>query len=145
MLYADDAALIVSDRNMHFIEQKLESELEQICNWLVDNKLSIHLGKTESILFGSVKRLKPNKYLAIHCKGTSIAAKSEIRYLGLCLNQNCNGNNTAAKVISKCNSKLKFLYRNCKTLPFKVKKTNCFCTDQTSFRLCVILLVYWYY
>ena len=89
----------MSDINVFSIQQKLESELDQICNWLVDNKLSIHLGKTESILFGSSKRLQPNKYLDIHCKGTSIAAKSEIRYLGLCLNQNFNGNNTAAKVM----------------------------------------------
>ncbi|KAJ4944973.1 hypothetical protein JOQ06_013512 [Pogonophryne albipinna] len=52
-LFADDSALLVSDRNKLQVEKTLSSELGRICTWLADNKLSLHLGKTESILFGS--------------------------------------------------------------------------------------------
>ena len=31
---------------------RLSDELEAVNGWLIDNKLSLHLGKTESILFG---------------------------------------------------------------------------------------------
>ena len=52
-LFADDSALLVSGRDRLQVENTLSSELSKICTWLSDNKLSIHLGKTESILFGS--------------------------------------------------------------------------------------------
>ncbi|MBE7326071.1 hypothetical protein IEQ44_15620, partial [Nocardioides sp. Y6] len=56
-LFADDSALLVSDKDKLHVEKALSSELNKICTWLNDNKLSIHLGKTESILFGSIPRL----------------------------------------------------------------------------------------
>ena len=38
-------------KKTEFISQKLGEELESCNEWLVDNKLSVHLGKTKSILF----------------------------------------------------------------------------------------------
>ena len=52
LLYADDFALLIPGRNLKDIEKQLSRELSCISEWLVDNKLSLHLGKTESILFG---------------------------------------------------------------------------------------------
>ena len=46
LLYADDSALIVSDNCVNNIENVLSGELHNISKWLVDNKLSLHLGKT---------------------------------------------------------------------------------------------------
>merc|ERR1712175_9610 len=45
-LFADDSALLVSDKDNLQVEKALSSELNKICTWLNDNKLSIHLGKT---------------------------------------------------------------------------------------------------
>ncbi|KAJ4941019.1 hypothetical protein JOQ06_027306, partial [Pogonophryne albipinna] len=56
-LFADDSALLVSGRSRLQVEKTLSSELGRICTWLADNKLSLHLGKTESILFGSKHNL----------------------------------------------------------------------------------------
>ena len=56
--YADDSAILVADKCLSNIETVLQNELEIVSEWLVDNKLSLHLGKTESILFGSRPRLK---------------------------------------------------------------------------------------
>ena len=47
-----------TDKFLSNIESVLQNELEIVSEWLVDNKLSLHLGKTESILFGSRPRLK---------------------------------------------------------------------------------------
>ena len=52
-LYADDTAILVSNKHVDVIELKLQTALETIRDWLVDNKLSLHIGKTEYILFGS--------------------------------------------------------------------------------------------
>jgi len=55
LLYEDDSALIVSGSDPQEITDMLSKELESCRKWLMENKLSLHLGKTESILFGSKK------------------------------------------------------------------------------------------
>ena len=72
-------------------------------------KLSLHLGKTESILFGSRPRLKSQSVLSITCKGTVIEAKNTVKYLGVVLEQCLSGANMATSVIQKANARLKFL------------------------------------
>ena len=52
LLYADDSVLIVSDRQPNVISNKLSRELSSCNQWVIDNKLSLHVGKTECIIFG---------------------------------------------------------------------------------------------
>ena len=111
LLYADDSTIIVADECLSNIETVLQNELEIVSEWLVDNKLSLHLGKTESILFGSRPRLKSQFVLSITCKGTVIEAKNTVKYLGVVLEQCLTGANMATSVIQKANARLKFLYR----------------------------------
>ena len=72
LLYADDSALLIPGRNLKDIEKQLSRELSCISEWLVDNKLSLHLGKTESILFGQKRKIK-NKSLSVVCDDTKIS------------------------------------------------------------------------
>jgi hypothetical protein len=53
LLYADDSGNLVSGKNKADVEHALKENLHLVSQWLVDNKLPLHLGKTESILFGS--------------------------------------------------------------------------------------------
>ena len=75
------------DKCLSNIKTVLQNKLEIVSEWLVDNKLSLHLGKTESILFGSRPRLKSQPVLSITCKGTIIEAKNTVKYLGVVLEQ----------------------------------------------------------
>jgi hypothetical protein len=54
ILLADDSAILFAHKNPSIISQKLGQTLESCSTWLVDNKLSLHLGKTESLIFGSM-------------------------------------------------------------------------------------------
>ena len=63
MLYADDSAILYSHTDPRVISETLGQELESCSKWLVDNKLTLHLGKTESIPFGSQRKLKKIKDL----------------------------------------------------------------------------------
>ena len=118
LLYADDSSILVADKCLSNIETVLQNELEIVSEWLVDNKLSLHLGKTESILFGSRHRLKAQSVLSITCKGTVIEAKNTVKYLGVVLEQCLSGANMATSVIQKANASLKFLYRKRKFFKF---------------------------
>ena len=122
LLYADDSALLVSGKDTAEIQQRLSSELESVREWLIDNKLSLHLGKTESILFGSKHRLKNHDTIDVTCAGNTITSKTCVKYIGLDLDQSLSGDFIADKVISKSNAKLKFLYRQARNVNLETKK-----------------------
>ena len=77
LLYADDSALLASNSDVSEIEEILKRELESVSEWLAENRLSLHLGKTESILFSSNNRLAKCKELNITCNGIDIGSGSE--------------------------------------------------------------------
>ena len=55
LVYADDSTILFSHSDPDQIVNKLGKVLEYCSDWLVDNKLSLHQGKTECILFGRKK------------------------------------------------------------------------------------------
>ena len=122
LLYADDSALMVSYSDVNIIQERLSMELKAVNEWLIDNKLSLHLGKTESILFGTKRKLVRHSELIIKCGDNLITPKSEIKYLGLDIDQSLSGEITGKKVIKKANSRLKFLYRKGRYLNDYTKK-----------------------
>ena len=66
-LYADDTCLVFQSKNVKDIEKQLNEDFANICDWFVDNKLSIHFGedKTKSILFASKRKIKKLQKLEI--------------------------------------------------------------------------------
>ena len=52
LLYADDSCLVFTGKDIDEIETQLNSDFNSICDWFIDNKLSIHFGedKTKSIV-----------------------------------------------------------------------------------------------
>ena len=58
-----------TDKNIKTIESNLNKNFNSLCDWFVENKLSIHFGedKTKTIIFGSKRRLKgmESKFLNI--------------------------------------------------------------------------------
>ena len=53
--YADDTCLVCQHKDINKIENRLNEDFCNICDWFVNNKLSKHFGedKTKSILFAS--------------------------------------------------------------------------------------------
>ena len=70
LLYADDSSILYQHKDIVQIEKRLNKDFENLCNWFVDNKLSIHFGedKTKSILFASKRRVKNIRQLNIKLK-----------------------------------------------------------------------------
>ena len=122
LLYADDSALMVSGKDISVIEETLSVELESVSEWLTENKLSLHLGKTESILFASKQRLHKHDSIKVSCGGNDIESKSQVTYLGVTLDQSLSGDSIASKLLTKSSNKLKFLYRNTRNFDLKTKK-----------------------
>ena len=52
-LYTDDTCLVFQAKDLDTISDRLNTKFNKLCDWFVDNKLSIYFGedKTKSILF----------------------------------------------------------------------------------------------
>ena len=57
LMYADDTVLYFTASNAQEISSTLTSQLAKVTDWLVDNSLFIHQGKTECVFFGTGSRL----------------------------------------------------------------------------------------
>ena len=70
-------------KDVEEIEKVLNNDFENICNWFVDNKLSIHFSedKTKSILFASQRKIKNIKKRNIRYQDIEIK-DSKVTYLG---------------------------------------------------------------
>ena len=82
LLYADDLTLLASSSDVLEIEDVLCRELEPVSEWLVENRLPWHLGKTE-LIFGSHKRLAKRRELHITYNGNDIESGAKVTYLGV--------------------------------------------------------------
>ena len=110
-LYADDTCLTFQHENVKEIEDQLNLNFSRLCDWFIDNKLSIHLGKdkTKSILFGTklnIKRAEPSNIVYENVK---IKQYTKVTYLGCILVQPLSGEPMALHIFYKINSRLKFL------------------------------------
>ena len=110
-LYADDSTLLDSGKNPAVIQNTLRIELNAIRGWLEENNVSLHLGKTESILIASKIRLARTYIFKISCGSVAIESKSKITYLGLTFDNDMSFSSMGNSVIKKVNAKLKFIYR----------------------------------
>ena len=59
-LYADDTCISFKHKSIKTIEDTLNKDFNTLCDWFLDNKLSIHFGedKTKTILFSPPKKAK---------------------------------------------------------------------------------------
>ena len=73
-LYADDSCLLFQHKNVTEIKKQLTKDFNNICDWFVDDKLSIHFeeDKTKSTLFSSKRNLKLVEELDIRYKDMKI-------------------------------------------------------------------------
>ena len=111
IIYADDSALLVSGRSVSVIEVTLGHDLTFLSEWLVDDKLSIHLGKTAIIFVGLNKKIRKQSTMEITCGESKVAAKDNVKYLGVNLDQSLGGKYIPECIKKKGNSRYKFLWK----------------------------------
>ena len=93
LLYADDSCLMYQHKDIAMIEKILNEDFKNICDWFVDNKLSIHLAghKTKSILFASKRRAKNIRKLNVKYKKINIKQQAQVTYVECILGESMSG------------------------------------------------------
>ena len=113
---------MVSGNNAQQNKHRLSSELESIREQLTDNKMSLRLGKTESIIFGSKRTLQHFYSIQVQCAGNKLTRTTSVEYVGVELDQFLTGEGVAEQIIRKSNAKLKFKYRHTRNVNLKAKQ-----------------------
>ena len=111
ILYADDSALLFVHKDPKVIEERLATELNSVNQWLVENKLCLHPGKCEAILFASKRKCKKHRNFCVKFNNTNILGSNQVKYLGSIIENNMSGIECVKAIISKANGRLKFLHR----------------------------------
>ena len=85
--YADDTVLFVSSKSIEIIESHLNADFKSFATWLQENELVINVkkGKTEFMVFGTVRRLKTLKTppFEVQHQGLNVNYTTSYKYLGI--------------------------------------------------------------
>ena len=127
LLYADDTCLVFQRKHITETESALNKDFSMLCDWFVDNKLSIQFGedKTKSILFGSKHQIKKSKPIIIQYNDIKIKQYSKVTYLGCIFDETLSAESKAIHVINNINSWLRFFYRQNRFLNFPLHRLLC--------------------
>ena len=109
--FADDTVIYTSSRDKETIEHKLNEDLQRINKYLAENELIPNLkkSKTESLLFGTAKRLSTTEKLNLQLGDTMINNTESYKYLGTTLDSHLNLDAQFSKTYKKTSTQLKLL------------------------------------
>ena len=104
-IYADDTAFYFAANDLPTIKNVLKSELKSVFEWLCANKLSLHTGKTNSLLICSKQKRQHivDTNLSLDLEGDEIEQVSSLKYLGVIMDENLTYKEYMDALICKLN------------------------------------------
>ena len=88
ILFADDTNALLASNDIMTLEQALNTEISKVSNWLIANKLSINIKKTNCMIFKSRQNKLNNPNLRISIHGELIEQKGSVKFLGVFVDEN---------------------------------------------------------
>ena len=81
LLFADDTALLMSGPNILGLQNTINDELKNVQKWLIQNKLTLNLNKTNYLLFHPAKEKQIHLFL-LNYDGNMLMQTNESKVLG---------------------------------------------------------------
>ena len=110
-LYADDTVLYFSHSSTEKIEAALNSDLENVNNWMNRNKLTVNCKKTECMLIGSKHMLAKQNVLNVVLSESPLNQIRKFKYLGLICDETLSWNHHIETLLQKAGKMVGFLGR----------------------------------
>lgn len=124
-MFADDTTIYINGKDITLVSELLQNDLANIYEWLNTNKLSLHIGKTNSMLICNRQKqrhLQTNQ-LSINLEGQNLAQVDHLPYLGVELDNHLSFNPQLDKTCNKISRALGVLKRASKHLPIESRTT----------------------
>ena len=139
-LFADDTNLSVRGATAGEIEEKLKSDLNNVHNWLLTNKLTLNVRKTEYMLIGSRQKLSQVKIDPdLHIGSEGIGRVSSTKTLGVLVDENITWRNHIDYVAKKVAKGIGLLRRSKDLLEINTLKTIYNATVLPYFDYCALV------
>lgn len=103
ILFADDAAIIYTNNNIASLNDMINEDLITLHNWFIENKLTLNLNKSKSMIFHPLQNTKQYK-LNLNLNGNTIEQVEQFRYLGITLQENLRWDVHIKTITSKISS-----------------------------------------
>ena len=88
IMYADDTSLYIRDKNVKKLVEKSNKELTRVEDWLMANKLTLNVSKTNFIVFRSPKSKEIKVNPVVSSRGKQIERVTSTKFLSVYVNQN---------------------------------------------------------
>ena len=113
IIYADDTVLYVSHESKEKIDNDLNQDIQNVLSYFRKNELVKYLkkGKTETMLFGTTKRLKTAGEIHFLYNNQRINFTEIYKYLGNIVDHHLNFSENFEKSYKKASSRLRLLER----------------------------------
>ena len=113
IMFADDTNLFYSYQNVKALFGTVNCELQKICEWFRENKLSLNVTKTNYTLFhkSSTKDKLPVKILELKLGNSVIKRKSSVKFLGVMLDENISWKDHIKPIEKKLAKNIGLLYQ----------------------------------
>ena len=92
-LFADDTNLLYADKNLKSLESTVNAEIFRVYNWLIANKLSLNIKKSNFVIFRPRQKTsnhQVNLKVFDHHNNSfiSLECKNYVKYLGVLIDEN---------------------------------------------------------
>ena len=89
-LFADDTLLSLSDANLSRLENRVNTQLQYIGQWLNQNKLTLNYLKTTYLLFNKQPHGRISLKFSLHINQKEISRSESVKYLGVWFDDKLN-------------------------------------------------------
>ena len=104
-LYADDTVIYCCSDNILELQFKVQQTLYNVSTWCTTNRMNLNVKKTKPCYYGSRYQLK-NIHLNFHLDNTPIYSCTQIKYLGVILDNTMNMESNFNCIIKNLSYKL---------------------------------------
>ena len=106
LLFDDDTNLLYADKNLKSLESTVNAEMFRVYNWLIANKLSLNIKKSNFVIFRPRQKklnYKVNFKVFNHHNNSfiSLECKNYVKYLGVLIDENRSWKYHVAHIASK--------------------------------------------
>ena len=122
-LFADDTVVYTTAPSADHPAVALNQDLNNVRNWLVDNRLTLNIGKSKYMLIGGNKRVTDFGNVALSIEGKGLEKVSNYKYLGVIIGENLSWTDHVESVARKVSQRIGVLRRIKHLLPRAQRET----------------------
>ena len=119
-LFADDATIYYSSKNVIALQNVIQQDLLNVAQWCDSNALTINMKKTKLMLFGTRASIKKHKLMPVLLNQTPIEFTNNYKYLGVIFDSSLSFSKFVTNIIKTTTHKA-----------YVLSKIRCYLNTQT--------------